>query len=381
MNVCAFAVLVALAGSGRAQDATPPADAAERAVVRTILERARAESGFPGAVAGVRAPDGGTFAVACGVSDAEKGTPMRESDLLHAGSVGKMFFAALALQLVAESKLELDALIGEYVSHEDWFADLPNGDAITVRMLIAHTSGLPTYGSAFMTELANDPGRERDPLDGIRSARGQSPQCAPGERHAYSDINYLVLAALCERVTKKSAYDEIRRRVLQPLALERVVPADRATIAGLVPGYAGAENPFGGDLMVKDGALVLHPRFESGGGGFVTNAEDLARFVVAFCEGRAFDSKLLAEALRGVEAPDSGPGSRYGLGIHIDKTPLGTAYGHSGYFPGYVTWVRWYPERRVAVALQFNTSDDARLPKSPREIVDEIASAMSSRAR
>lgn len=61
-----------------------------------------------------------------------------------------------------------------------------------------------------------------------------------------------------------------------------------------------------------------------------------------------------------------------------NDTPLGKVYGHGGYFPGYVTWVRWYPERRIAVALQLNTSDNSKIAGEMTDIVNEIASALST---
>src|SRR4029078_9981599 len=110
--------------------------------VRRVLEDFRAESGFPGAIAGVYAADGTSFAVPVGYSDREAKTPMKESDLLHAGSVGKTFFAALALQLIGGGRLAFDDRISKYLGKEPWFAKLPNANDITVRMLMNHTSGL-----------------------------------------------------------------------------------------------------------------------------------------------------------------------------------------------------------------------------------------------
>jgi D-alanyl-D-alanine carboxypeptidase len=193
---------------------------------------------------------------------------------------------------------------------------------------------------------------------------------------AYSDLNYSVLGLVSESVTGKRAYDEIRRRLLKPLRLGRIIPADRPAIPGLVPGYAGAGNPFGGDEIMKNGKLVLDPRFEWAGGGFVANAEDLARWIAAYCQGRAFNSKLLPEVFKGVDAPPLGAGARYGLGVVIEDTPMGKAYGHGGFFPGYVTWVRWYPERRIAVAVQLNTSDDALITRPIRDVMNDLVKAV-----
>lgn len=348
-----------------------------RAKIQKVLQEFYDVSRFPGAVVGVAFADGSSTAVAIGYANRDAKTPMRESDILHAGSVGKTFFAALALQLVAEKRLKLDDRIIKHLGKEGWFSRLPNGEAITVRMLLNHTSGLPPFGNEFMQELARFPSNERSPLDGVKSILDAKTLHPAGTKFSYSDVNYLLLGQVVESVTGRKAYDEIQRRLLKPLNLRRTAPADRPMIPGLVPGYAGAGNPFGGDQIMKDGRLVFDPRFEWGGGGFVSNAEDLARWFATYCQGRVFGSKLLAEVFAGVDAPELGAGARYGLGVVIQGSPLGEAYGHGGFFPGYVTWVRYYPKLRIAVAMQLNTSDDDLIKKSVRDVLNDLASTLS----
>src|SRR5262247_2668775 len=124
-----------------------------REKVQRILREFQDKSGFPGAIAGVYFADGSSLAVAVGYADRDTKKQMRESDRLHAGSVGKTFFAALALQLVSQRRLSLDDPIAKYLGREPWFQHLPNANAITVRMLLNHTSGLPSYGNKFIQEL------------------------------------------------------------------------------------------------------------------------------------------------------------------------------------------------------------------------------------
>jgi len=348
-----------------------------REIIQKVLREFQDGSKFPGAIAGVYFADGSSLAVAVGQANRDTKTPMRKSDLLHAGSVGKTFFAALALQLVAEKTINLDDPITQYLDREAWFSRLPNSQAITVRMLLNHTSGLPSYGNEFLQGLVKSPGKERSPLDSVKSILDSKPLHPAGAKFSYSDINYLLLGLVVEKVIGRKAYDEIKRRWLKPLNLRQIVPADSPTIPGLVPGYAGDGNLFGGDQMMKDGRLVLDPRFEWAGGGFVSSAEDLARWFAAFCQGRVFARKLLPDVFTTVDASELGEGARYGLGVVVHDTPLGKAYGHGGFFPGYVTWVRYYPKQRMAVALQLNTSDDNLIKKSVRDVLNDLAIALS----
>jgi D-alanyl-D-alanine carboxypeptidase len=357
--------------------ADKPATAGQRETVEKILNDFRTRSGFPGAIVGVYFPNGTSISLASGFADRAAKIPMRSDALLHAGSVGKTLFAACVMQLVAERRVGLDAKLEDYLGTEAWFPRLPNSKSVTIRMLLNHTSGIGSYGEGFMQGLVKDPGRKRDHFEGIKSVLDSKPLFPAGGGWSYSDVNYLLLGLVIERVSKQTAYAEIEARLLRPLHLRRIVPADRPTIPGLVPGYAGSKNPFGGDEVMKAGSLVLDPNFEWASGGFVANAEDLAVWMADFCNGRAFDRALLPQVLDGVPAPDLGARARYGLGLEIDETPIGVAYGHGGFFPGYVTWVRWYPKQRMAVAIQLNTSEDALITTPIRDVLDQIIVSLS----
>ena len=67
----------------------------------------------------------------------------------------------------------------------------------------------------------------------------------------------------------------------------------------------------------------------------------------------------------------SGGENRYGLGVIIRKTSLGTTYGHSGFFPGYMTDMMYFPDQKVAVAVQVNTSVGRSLGKPLGRVVIE----------
>jgi D-alanyl-D-alanine carboxypeptidase len=101
--------------------------------------------GFPGATLGAVLANGESFGLAVGFSDRDAKTPMMPSDRMLAGSVGKTFAAATALQLIKEGKIGLDDKIEKYLATEPWFSRLPNAKDITVRQLMNHTSGLVRY--------------------------------------------------------------------------------------------------------------------------------------------------------------------------------------------------------------------------------------------
>ena len=131
--------------------------------------------------------------------------------------------------------------------------------------------------------------------------------------------------------------------------------------------------------MLGDSGLILDPSFEGGGGGFITNPGDLARWMALFAEGKAFPAALLPEVRRGVAAGqlDVGPQALSGLGMEIAQTPLGIAFGHGGFFPGYTSLVLWYPERGISLAIQVNSSAEDALAQPLREVLEEAGRALA----
>ena len=329
----------------------------------------------PGATFGVALPDGSSFAVGAGQADTSMGQPMPVDGRMLTGSTGKTFFAALAMQLVGEGRLDLDAPIAQYLGDEVWFDSLPNAPDVTVRMLMNHTSGIVRYelNPAFLEDITADPYREWTIRDRVRYVFPLEPPFAAGQGWTYSDTNYIILAAIMQGIVGDDIYGAIRRRVLEPLELRNTVPSDRPEVPGLVQGYAGAGNPFGGfDATIEDGRLGLNPQFEFAGGGYASTAEDLARWARFIHEGEAFDAGLLDEARDGVPAR-LGPGARYGLGVIMLELPAGTAWGHSGFMPGYRTEMYYFPEHRFAVALAINSTAQGSLTRSLVGILNELA--------
>ncbi|MGQ0643132.1 MAG: serine hydrolase domain-containing protein [Gemmatimonadaceae bacterium] len=332
---------------------------------------------FIGATVGVVLADGRRLSFASGLSDTAQRTPLRADHRMLAGSTGKTFFAALAYQLAREGRLPLDAPISRWLGNEAWFDSLPNARQITIRQLMNHTSGLVRYelNPRFLADLIAQPNRAFSPVEELRYLFGSTAAFAAGQGWDYSDTNYIVLAMILERITGTRAYDEIGRRFLEPLRLTGTIPSDRRELPGLAQGYAGRNNPFGAlDAMVRDGRFAINPQFEWAGGGFASTAPDLAQWARALYSGGVVDTAFLrAEILQGVLAPMLGQNARYGLGVIIRETLHGITWGHSGFFPGYLTEVRWYAQHGVAIAVMVNQNQPAR---GPGGLVSDLAAEL-----
>jgi len=374
-----LAALLLLATPSIAQTAAGPAAPRLRPALQEVLDRVRGDR-TPGAQATVVLADGEAIALVSGVADRDTPMPMPVSGRLLAGSTGKTFFAALALQLVREKKLDLDAKVATLLGEEPWFARVPNAKDVTVRHLMQHRSGVMRYelSKPFLRALAEQPDHLFTPVEEIAFVLDETPRFAAGEGFEYSDTNYVLLGLVLERITGTTCYAEIERRFLRPLELRDTVPSRGRRIPGLVQSYAGANNPFGGrDAMLVDGELPFDPGFEGAGGGFASTATDLATWTKALWDGNVLDG-VRNEALDAPEAP-LGPKTRYGLGVIVNETPLGRALGHDGWFPGSMSIARWFPDAKVAVAVMVNSSSDRRLPRDLLGWLVELATIAAER--
>jgi D-alanyl-D-alanine carboxypeptidase len=356
--------------------------ASKPAIQRTLqqkFEELHKAGSFPGGTAGFVLGDGSSLALAVGVSDRTSSRAMAPTDRLLLGSVGKTYVSAVALQMMAEKKFALSDTFDRFFAREPWFSRIANASRITIRHLMTHTSGLVRYefNPKFTEDLSANPDKVWTGVDRLSYLFDATPPFAPGEGWEYSDTNYIVLGMIIEQVARNSYYAELRKRILEPFGLKDTVPADSRTVPGLVQGYAGEKNPFGGsDEMIKDGRFAVNPQFEWTGGGLAVTALDLAKWGKILYEGKAFDASMMAPLLDGVPAR-LGPDSKYGLGVIIRPSPLGITYGHSGFMPGYQTELVYFPEMKTSIAVQVNSSAPRSTGKSLRAFVTDFATIVS----
>jgi D-alanyl-D-alanine carboxypeptidase len=348
--------------------------------VKAKLDELRANAEFPGATIGFVLPDGRSASVSTGLADVENNIALKPDDRMLAGSIGKTYVAAVTLQLVQEGKLNLDEKIERWFGREPWFSRLANAKEITVRMLMNHTSGLVEYYPLkdCMKTLKEKPDKVWRHEELIECALDSQPLFPAGQGWSYADTNFILVGMIVEKITKKSLYDEVNRRILKPLALNQTVPSDRRAIPGVITGYSRPNSPFGFEgRVIIDGKFVTNPQFEWAGGGFASTAEDLARWAKLLYEGKALKKPYLDQMLTAVEAK-TGKGDKYGLGVQVRQSEWGISYGHGGWFPGYLSEMEYFPQYRVAIAIQFNTDAGRKLKKGLRAYIADFARIVMS---
>lgn len=358
---------------------------------QATLDGLRAEHGFPGATAAYVLPDGSSGVAATGFADVESHTAMSVRSRMLAASIGKTFVGATMLALAREGRLDLDAPLSLHLSDRPWFTRLPNHASVTLRHLLNHTSGLAdhVHAPAFAAEAARTWRGHDNPFPPeklIGYVLDQSPLFEAGHGWMYSDTGYILLGLVIETVTGRRHDDEVKARFLVPLALTLTTPADRRDLPGLVPGYTPENNLFGlpHKTTTQPGLLAWHPGMEWTGGGWVSNALDLAQWGAALFGGWAMPGAYLEQLLQAVPVGTDAPGLFYGSGVAIDRSgPHGDVLGHGGWIPGYVSSLRHAARHGVTVAFQVNTDIGMLGGDSPvvRSIEQRLLETVLSRPR
>jgi D-alanyl-D-alanine carboxypeptidase len=283
---------------------------------------------------------------------------MRPTDRFRIASLTKSYVATVVLQLVGEGKLSLDDSVEQRLP-----GLVPNGDRITIRHLLSHTSGLFSFENdprVLKPYLNGNFGYHWAPRKLVQIAVSHKPAFAPGAGYAYSNTDYIVIGLIVEAVTGNTLGGELSHRIFRPLGL-------RATAFPTTPRIA---NPYahGYYVFAKPPATDVsgvNP-FPWAAGAMVSTGVDVLGFYRALLSGRLLEPKLL-EAMKQTVSEGRRtdiPGSRYGLGLERFPTSCGYAWGHNGAIAGYVVFA-------------FTSNDGGRQAVL---MVDMDASSLSKRA-
>ncbi len=333
-----------------------PDDTAEiQAALEGIAESEVTENEFLSTGITVRLADGRLFAANAGHVAPDHAVPDHAAayDVTSTeqviGSTSKLYTAVLVMQLVEEGAISLDDTVDRWVTFE-------GADAITVRMLLNHTSGLADY----LEQLAPEQyGQAWTPEELLQIALDAGPIGEPGlEQGVYTNTNFLILGMIVEEASGSSWVSNLHARITEPLGLGHTYFAGEAD---------RAEHLAGGWFRTDDGWLdsmaFLDPSIGWAVGGMVSTNEELMRFTEALFDGELFESPdTLAQmlAFETVMDPDylgMNPPSAVGLCIwrmEVDGVRLD---GHLGYILGYNSAALRDPDTGALIVV---TSNDDR---------------------
>jgi D-alanyl-D-alanine carboxypeptidase len=337
------AVLVALAWAATASAFTTEQKQAMAGEDQAAMQQA----GYPGLLVGVWREGHGKFIDTPGLADIATGREMEAKDQGRIGSITKTFTATVILQLAQEGKLGLDDPVKTFIR------PFPRGSRITIRMLLNHTSGIPTTPNGVAKSAFDQPHHNwRINQINYRCLR-QKRLSPPGAEWHYSDCGYTLLGQIAEQVTGKSLQTLYRTRILEPLHLSHTAfRADRAGMpVGASHGYWLGPS---GDFSDTFG---WNFSWSSSAGGMVSTLSDLRRYIPALVTGNGLLSKRMQR--QRLQFVQTGAGIEYGLGIF--EIPLGTTsetpyLGHDGIVPGFDSWAVYSPVSKTTIVIIGNTA-------------------------
>ncbi|MCX6927038.1 MAG: serine hydrolase, partial [Verrucomicrobia bacterium] len=190
------------------------------------------------------------------------------------GSISKSFAALAAMQLVEAGKLDLNASVQHYLPAFRT-ADSNASARITVRHLIYHQSGLPTFVNHADSEGKHDPTEALNRA--IRFMEKVNLKDPPGRMFRYSDPGYVVLAAVVQEICGRPFEQYLQEAIFSPLGMKHSFTSE---IAGRKDGAATGYRYWFGKPVAHDGLSSCY--FDPlAGGGIYCSAEDLAKYLIA----------------------------------------------------------------------------------------------------
>lgn len=352
VGAAAAALTTALAAPATAAGADPH-EAARQAV------RAAVQDGVPGVT--LTAKDGrSTWSTTAGTGNLRTHASRSADDRYRVGSITKTFVSTVLLQLEAEGRLSLDDKV------DTWLPGVVHGNGhdgnrITVRQLLNHTSGIFNYTADETFErtyfLKDGFFRHRydtkTPAQLVAIAMAHRPDFAPGTSWNYSNTNYVLAGMVIQKVTGRSYGEEIHRRVIEPLHLTATsVPGTRVTVPRPSSrAYSKlSETATGPTYDVTE----LNPSLASSAGEMISDSADLDRFYSALLGGRLLPPKQLKE-MKATVTVEGIPNAGYGLGLIDRELSCGVhVWGHDGGIHGSNSVAVTTADGRHSVAFNFN---------------------------
>jgi CubicO group peptidase (beta-lactamase class C family) len=295
----------------------------------------------PGCAVGIYKDGAIAYERGYGMADLEHDVPITPDTPFYVGSVSKQFTAFAAALLIQQGKAGPDDSIRKYFPE---LADYAN--AITVRHLVHHTSGLRDFYT-----LLSIAGRRQDELyDNFAvlrmAARQKELNFPPGTDYLYSNTGYALLASLIGRAagTTFSAFADAN--IFKPLGMSssHVHDDDARLVKGRAYGYSGAMGALRLDASTAE---------RVGAGGVYSTIRDLIKWDENFYTGKVGGRALIDQ----VQTPGSlsdGKPLTYAWGLQIGRYRGLPIVEHGGSLVGYRAHLMRFPDQHVSVACLCN---------------------------
>jgi D-alanyl-D-alanine carboxypeptidase len=286
-----------------------------------------------------------------GLANTELNVGATQDTVYQLQSITKSFVACGIMLLAEDGKLGLDDKITTSLS------GLPQAwSGVTVRHMLAHTSGIPNFvsdqGSGMAIIAFAQKASSSEEIIGW--AAGHPMKFAPGEGRRYSSTGYHVLGMLIEKVSGKPWGQFLHERIFAPLGMTRTrVHSWLDIIPNRASGYINFEN-------LKNGLWMTPTIMESAAGGLVSTVQDMARWELALEAGTILKPSTLAQMrapikLNNGTVVQGDDGTRYGMGWELQTYKGHPIMGHGGdHVTGFTSNFSRFTDDNLAVIVLSN---------------------------
>ena len=320
--------------------------------LKAAIEEQHRQNPFSGVIH-VSHQDTSIFSHAYGLANRSDQIPNRLNTRFGIASGGKIFTATAICQLVSTGQLRFEQPIQEIIP-----GLLPNLDpGITIDHLLTHTSGMPDY---FDEETETDYEacwhdnpvyRMRSAMDFIPLVRDLEMKFKPGDRFSYSNMGFVLLGLIIEKVSGLRFQDYIEQKIFGAAWMRS-------------SGYFASDNLpehcATGYIDHVDGSwhanIFSIPVIGHGDGGAFSTAADMGRFWKALFSNIYFESDVLTRMTYPHVPTDPDGSGQYGYGIWIKQHADNLSYYVVGEDPGVEFYSGYYPDLQLQITLLSNTN-------------------------
>lgn len=335
----------------------------KRTKIEAAVSEFMADSHVPGVSVAVVEKGEYEWAGGFGLADMENNVPASEHTLFRLGSISKSLTATAAMELVERGKLDLGAPVQKYCPafpQKPW--------PISTRQVMGHLGGIRHYKGSSQDdpEVGNTKHFEDTIQSGLNFFKNDPLVSEPGKQFHYSTQGYTLVGCVIEGAAAEKYVDFVRQNVFAPAHMEATQADNRfAIIPYRTRFYRKTES---GEVQNAD---FLDSSYKIAGGGWLSSAEDMARFEVAI-----LNDKLMRRATRDLMwtplKPADGSKDEYALGWATSTEGGIAVAGHAGGQQGCSTQFLIAPSLRAGVVVLTNM-EGADSSKLAREILKVLA--------
>lgn len=304
-------------------------------------------SNIPGAIAQLNKADE-IWIAASGYADKANQVEITFDTQMRIASMTKTLVAVTMLKLIEEGHFSLDDVIRPFLS-EALNQGIPNAGQITIKQLLAMTSGIRNYTeeNSFNDAIEKTPKKEWTATEVLHFILNKPANFTPETSWGYSNSNYVLCDVIVAQAMGTSLASQIRRILFSPLGMDssyvEIQEASSASGKSLTAhGYEGNE-----DITDINDGIGL------GDGGVVSTVTDLSLFLSKVFDDKAVLNDESLAAMQAFHATED-----YGLGLEKRVYSIGIAYAHSGGSSGFSGDMLYFPETGTTWVFLTNQLED-----------------------